>query len=170
MTTDSSAAKTNDFDGRLAAVVDRLSGFRADLESAGSWPLAERFDHAPEASWGPRELLAHLEEMFAFWLGEAERVVDMTSGPEPFGRVATEDVRVMVIARDRTLPVRELLARIFVGIDRWRHRWAELSDAERARTGLHPTQGELSVTDLATRFVADHAEGHLDQLAEILRR
>jgi hypothetical protein len=170
MKTDNGPTTTTDFDSRLAAVAERLSGFQPALEGAASWPLAERFDHAPEASWGPRELLAHLEEMFAFWLGEAERVVDMTSGPEPFGRVATEEVRVAVIARDRTLPIRELLARIFVGIDRWRRRWAELSDAERARTGLHPTQGELSVTDLATRFVADHAEGHLDDLAEILRR
>jgi len=160
---------TDDFDSRLAAVADRLSGLRPVLEG-GSWPLAERFDHAPEASWGVREVLAHLEEMFSFWLGEAERVVDMSTGPEPFGRVATEEVRVAVISRDRTLPVRELLARIFVGIERWRRRWAELSETERARTGMHPTQGELTVSDLATRFVADHAEGHLDQLSEILER
>ena len=107
--------------------------------------------------------------MFAFWLGEAERVVDMTSGPEPFGRVGTEEVRVGG-HRPRPDAFRsgELLAGSSSGIDRWRRRWAELSDAERARTGLHPTQGELSVDDLATRFVADHAEGHLDQLAEIL--
>jgi hypothetical protein len=160
---------TDDFDARLGSVADRLVGFGPALESGGPWPLAERFDHAPEASWGPREVLAHLEEMLAFWLGEAERVVDMTSGPEPFGRVATEDVRVAVIARDRTLPIRELLARIFVGIDRWRGRWAELSESERTRTGLHPIQGELTVTDIATRFVVEHAEGHLDQLAETLR-
>ena len=158
---------TDDFDRRLADVADRLTALRPVLEGR-EWPLAERFDHAPEASWGPREVLAHLEEMFAFWLGEAERVVDMTAGPEPFGRVGTDDVRVAVIGRDRTLPVRELLARIFAGIERWRRRWPELSEAERARTGLHPTQGELTVDDLATRFVADHAEGHLDQLGEIL--
>jgi len=41
-------------------VAERLAGYRADLEGASRWPLAERFDHAPEASWGPREVLAHL--------------------------------------------------------------------------------------------------------------
>ena len=57
-----------------------------------------------------------------------------------------------------------------VELDRIRRRWAELSESDRARTGIHPTQGELTVSDLATRFVADHAEGHLDQLSEILER
>jgi hypothetical protein len=159
---------TDDFDARLAGAAERLASLRGTIEGGEPWPLAERFDHAPEAAWGPREVLAHLEEMLAFWLGEAERVVDMTAGPEPFGRLATEDVRVAVIARDRTLPIRELMARITIDIDRWRRRWADLSDAERSRTGLHPTLGELDVSTIATRFVADHLDAHLDQLAATL--
>jgi hypothetical protein len=79
--------------------------------------------------------------------------------------VATEDVRLAIIGRDRTLPLRELVARVHVGIDRWRRRWAELDDASRARRGIHPTLGELTVTDIATRFTVGHLEDHLDQLA-----
>ena len=159
---------SNDLDRRLAAAGGRATGLGGRLAAGGPWPLAERFDHAPEAAWGPREVLAHLTEMLPYWLGEAERIVDMAAGPEPFGRVATDDVRLAIIERDRSLPVRELLARVVNGIERWRRRWAELDALERDRTGLHPTLGELSVSDIAGRFVAAHLEDHLDQLEATL--
>ena len=152
------------FDSRLAVASERLTALGERLRTGGPWPLAERFDHAPEAAWGPRETLAHLEEMLAYWLGEAERVVDMEAGPEPFGRLATDSVRLAVIERDRTLPIRELVARVTVGIERWRGRWAQLDATERDRSGLHPTLGTLQVSDISTRFVAGHLEDHLDQL------
>lgn len=152
-------------DRRLAAAADRLADLGAALERGGPWPLADRFDHAPEASWGPRETLAHLEEMLPFWLGEAERLLEAGEGPVTFGRVATDGVRLALIERDRTLPIRELVARTQVGIERWRGRWPELDSASRSRRGTHVTLGTLTVTDIATRFVVGHLEDHLDQLA-----
>ena len=157
----------DDLDQRLAAAADRLASFAPTLRD-GSWPLAERFDHAPEAAWGPRELLAHLAEMLPYWLGEAERIIDMKDGPEPFGRAATNDVRLAIIERDRTLPIRELQARVAVGIERWRRRWAELDEPTQTRHGLHPTLGEMTVGEIGSRFVAGHLDDHLDQLTAIL--
>ena len=157
----------DDLDQRLAAAADRLASFAPTLRD-GSWPLAERFDHAPEAAWGPRELLAHLAEMLPYWLGEAERIIDMKDGPEPFGRAATNDVRLAIIERDRTLPIRELQARVAVGIERWRRRWAELDEPTQARHGLHPTLGVITVGEIGSRFVAGHLDDHLDQLTAIL--
>jgi hypothetical protein len=153
-------------DRRLAAASDRLAGLGRALQDRGPWALAARFDHAPEAAWGPREILAHLEEMLPYWLGEAERILDATNGPAPFGRVATDDLRLAIIGRDRTLPLRELQARVQVGIERWRRRWAELDAAGRGQPGTHVTLGALTVADVATRFVVGHLENHLDQLAE----
>jgi hypothetical protein len=154
----------DDFDRRLAAAGTRVDSLATALQGR-AWPLAERFDHAPEASWGPRETLAHLEEMLTFWLGEAERLLEAGDDTVTFGRVATDDVRLAIIERDRTLPVHELVARVHVGIERWRRRWAELDDASRARRGIHPTLGALTVADIATRFAVGHLEDHLDQLA-----
>ena len=159
---------TDELDTRLAAASGRMTALGERLAAGGPWPLAERFDHAPEAAWGPREVLAHLGEMLPYWLGEAERIVDMAAGPEPFGRIATDDVRLAIIERDRTLPVRELLARVANGLERWQRRWAELDASERDRMGLHPTLGELHVSDIATRFVTGHLEDHLDQLEATL--
>lgn len=155
---------TDEIDTRLSASAARFTTLGKRLAAGGPWTLAERFDHAPEASWGPPEILAHLEEMLGYWLGEAERLIDSAAGPIPFGRLATDDGRLAVIERDRTLSIRELVARVTAGIERWRRRWVELDEAERERTGLHPTLGELHVRDIATRFVAGHLEDHLDQL------
>ena len=154
------------FDQRLAAAGNHLAGLTPTLEAGGPWPLAARFDHAPEASWGPCEILAHVAEMLSFWLGEAERILDVDDGPAPFGRKATDDVRLAIIERDRSLPIRELSARVQAGIERWRRRWAELDEGARQRSGSHVTLGAMTVTDVADRFVVGHLEEHLDQLAE----
>jgi hypothetical protein len=156
------------FYARMTKAGTRFRGLDAALRSGDPWPLAERFDHAPEARWGPPEVLAHLEEMLQYWFGEMERVVGMTDGPGPFGRVATDPVRLAIIERDRSLPITELEARVGNGIERWRRRWVDLIDTERDRTGIHPSLGELSVSDLATRFVAGHLEDHLRQLEDAL--
>ena len=157
--------RDDDLDSRLAAATERLASLSDELETGGPWPLAERFDHAPEASWGPRETLAHLEEMLLYWLGEAERILQAPDGDAAIGRAATDEVRLAIIERDRTLPLRELVARVRVGIDRWRARWAELDAGSRGRTGTHPRLGVVTVTDVASRFAVGHLEEHLDQLA-----
>jgi len=157
-----------DLDRRLAAAGRRLDELGPRLIDGGPWPLAERFDHAPEAEWGPREVLAHLGEMLPFWLGEAERLIEADAGSPGFGRLATDDLRLGMLARDRTLPIRELVARVGNGIARWRHRWPELTPGERARSGRHVTLGELTVTDVATRFAVGHLEDHLVQLEEAM--
>jgi hypothetical protein len=158
----------DDFYGRMTAAGTRFRSFDAALRRGDPWPLAARFDHAPEAAWGPPEILAHLEEMLAYWYGEMERVVTMTDGPQPFGRIATDPVRLAIIERDRTLPITELMARVGNGIERWRRRWPDLVEPELDRTGIHPTLGELSVSDIASRFVAGHLEDHLGQLEAAL--
>jgi hypothetical protein len=159
----------DDLDARFAAAAKRLDELSGPLQAGGPWPLAERFDHAPEAEWGPREVLAHLGEMLPFWLGEAERLLDPAGPPDHVGRQATDATRLALLARDRTLPLGELIARAHNGIDRWRDRWKALDEEARAHTGQHVTLGEVSVTDIANRFAIGHLEDHLDQLAEAMR-
>ena len=135
------------------------------------WALAAAFGTEPEASWGPREVLAHVEEMLPFWLGEMERIVDgPLPGPTPFGRVADDAVRIGLIERDRTLPIRVLFARVDAGMRAWSERLASLTAAERTRVGLHPRLGEVPVDRMLERFVLGHAEDHVAQLEEILGR
>jgi hypothetical protein len=133
------------------------------------WALADDYGTGPEASWGPREVLAHVEEMLPFWLGEMERIVDAPgSEPAPFGRTADDPVRIGILVRDRTLPLRVLFGRIDAGLGAWADRLPGLSGADVARVGLHPRLGEMPAGDILERFVIGHAEDHVAQLNEIL--
>ena len=157
--------------------VDRLQGLRAayaalqpPVTAGEPWPLAAAYGTEPEALWGPREVLAHVAEMLPFWLGELERVLDATPGgsPIPFGRTSDDAMRIGSLARDRTLPLRVLFARIDGGMRDWADRLGSLPDDARGRTGLHPTLGVMPATEILERFVLGHAEGHVAQLESIL--
>jgi hypothetical protein len=147
----------------------QLMALRGDVEAGAPWPLADIWGVEPEASWGPPELLAHVEEYLRYWMGEIERVLEGNgSSPVPFGRVASDTLRLGVIGRDRSLPMRELFARIEADAGRVAKRLGELDEADAARIGLHPTRGEMTVRQMLEPFLVGHTEGHVTQLREIL--
>lgn len=154
---------------RLQAAAAAILDLQGRVERGAPWPLAELFGTEAEASWGPPELLAHLEEMLPFWLGEVERILAGTAdAPVPFGRVATDVVRIGIIGRDRTVPLRELFARVGADSSRLAARMRELGDTDVVRQGLHPKLGVMTVGELLERFVAGHLEEHVTQFREIL--
>lgn len=154
---------------RLAAARLAYAELAPRVVAGDPWPLADDFGTGPEASWGPREVLAHLVEMLPFWLGELERVVDGDgTTPMPFGRIADDGVRIGMIGRERTLPLRVLFERLDAGIAAWEARLPTLTDAERDMVGLHPRSGEMRVEAMADRFVVGHLEDHVVQLREAL--
>ena len=154
---------------RLEAAVAAILALRPRLESGAPWPLAELYGTEVEASWGPPELLAHLDEMLPYWLGEVERILDTeAAAPVPFGRVAEDGIRIGVIGRDRSVPIRELLARLRSDGTRVAARMRELTRDECVREGLHQRLGALTVEAQFERFVTSHLEGHVTQLRDIL--
>lgn len=156
---------------RLADVRASLGALRPQIASADPWPLAASFGTEPEASWGPREVLAHLAEMLPFWLGELERVMDgdgSASVPVPFGRIADDASRIGLIERDRSLPLRVLFDRVDAGLSAWMGRLPTLTATDHERIGLHPRLGQMAVGDMAGRFILGHTEEHIAQLASIL--
>ncbi len=154
--------------GRLRAAASELSALRPLLEAGSPWPLAERYGTEPEAAWGPPEVLAHVTEMLPFWLGEIERVLAGSPEPVPFGRVPGDPVRIAIIGRDRTVPLRELLGRLEADVERYARRLPELSEVETTRRGLHPTRGVMPVAEMLERFVVGHLEEHARQLRQML--
>jgi hypothetical protein len=114
-------------------------------------------------------VLAHVEEMLPFWLGEMERVVDGDgTAPVPFGRIADDPIRIGLIDRDRSLPLRVLFARIDAGLRAWEQRLPTLTETEAGRLGTHPRLGEMPASAILERFVTGHAEDHIAQLSDIL--
>lgn len=164
---------TADPSSRLRASRVAIGALRAPVAAGDPWPLAEAFGTEPEASWGPREVLAHTAEMLPYWLGEYERVVEAgpraAAGPAPFGRTADDALRIGVLERDRTLPLRELFARIDAGIDRWERRLGEAGAEDEDALGRHSKLGEMTAAQVRDRFVVAHLEEHVRQLQEVLR-
>jgi hypothetical protein len=162
----------SDVADRLESAAREMVALGPDLAAREPWPLAADFGTGPEAGWGPPEVLAHVSEMLPYWLGEIERIVaaplDATH-PVPFGRVSDDPVRIAIIGRDRTIPIRELLARILADGRRVGARLRELHAAgEDVRIGLHPRIGAMQLPDIGERFLATHAGEHVLQLREIL--
>jgi len=154
---------------RLEAAAAAIVALRPRIEAGSPWPLAELYGPEPEASWGPNELLAHVEEYLPYWLGEIERVLAGDPGVAvPFGRVAEDPIRIGVIGRDRTIPLRELFSRIEVEAPRVAGRLRELTETDASRLGLHPRRGEITVREMLEPFLVGHTEGHVTQLQEIL--
>ena len=156
---------------RLVAARAAFAAVAPRIRAREPWPLAEDFGTGPEASWGPREVLAHLAEMLPYWLGEYERVVEAvgTAGnAAPFGRTSEDALRIGILERDRTLPLRELFARIDTGIERWEGRVAARDAGDDATVGLHSRLGEMTAGEIRDRFVIAHLEDHREQLETIL--
>jgi len=148
----------------------RLGATRPGVVAGAPWPLAERFDDAPEAEWGPPEVLAHVAEMIPYWQGEMERILaaDAGAGAVPFGRLATDTNRLGILERDRSLPPGELYDRIDHAVERFGRRLETLTGDESTRLGVHPKRGEMTIADLADRFVVGHLADHAVQLEGIL--
>ena len=158
---------------RLAASRVAYLAIRPRVEEGGPWPLAVDFGTGPEASWGPREVLAHLAEMLAFWYGEHGLIVEAGRRPGdavPFGRTSGDAVRLAILERDRAFPVGDLFDLVDDGIARWERRAAATSEAQGALVGLHPRNGEMTADEVRDQMIVVHLEGHLAQLEEILAR
>ncbi|TAK01924.1 MAG: hypothetical protein EPO36_03635 [Chloroflexota bacterium] len=163
-------AALDDLARRLDAATAAMLAMQGRVDDAGPWPLAELYGTEAEASWGPPELLAHVDEMLPYWLGHAERVIDgARAGTDvAFGRTAEDPIRIGVIGRDREMPLRELFSRLGSEGARVTARLRMISPAEATAAGTHQTRGPFTVEALFERFVVGHLEDHVRQLEDIL--
>jgi len=154
---------------RLQDAGEAMLGLRGSLVAGEPWPLSAAYGTEPEADWGPRELLAHVNEMLPYWTRQLQNVLAGEQGEAvPFGRTAEDPGRLGRIAEDRHRPAGELLDGIDAGLVTALGFVTELTDADLVRVGLHPTRGELTVGDSLERLVVGHLEDHVEQLRTIL--
>jgi len=161
----------DDLSSRLRDAGNALLGLRGALVAGEPWPLSDTWGTEPEADWGPREVLAHIDEMLPYWTEQLERVLAAdVAAAVPFGRVATDPSRLSRIDENRRHPSGQLLDEIDIGIERTASFVDGLSTAQRERIGVHPSRGELTVEASIERFLVSHLDDHVEQLRSILTR
>jgi hypothetical protein len=160
----------DDVGTRITTAGDDLLAMGPDLLAGEPWPLSATYGTEPEADWGPREVLAHVDEMLRYWISELARVLggDPAGRPVEFGRVASDPARLARIAAERERPTAELLPSIAEALGDATGFIGRLGPADLARTGTHPTRGELTIEESLDRFLASHLEEHVRQLRSIL--
>lgn len=162
--------KTTDVIEHLGAGLAALKAQQPRVEAAAPFPQSNNILHnVPEAVWYPPEVLAHLTEMLPFWFGEVERIMAGNgSDPVPFGRVAANDLRIGVIDRDRTLPLRELYARVESVVQRAIARLGEMTDADLDRPGVRQGRGVVTIGQVMNDSMAGHLLEHVHQIDDLL--
>lgn len=154
---------------RLRAAATAFEALRERVVAGEPWPLSEHYGAEPESDWGPKEVLAHVAEMLAYWPDQIDRILAEPAGEAvPFGRVATDPGRIERIGRDRHLTAGELFDLVASEAAEAARRFDALDDRQRARLGLHQRLGELTVAAIAERFVVSHVDDHVAQLEAIL--
>ena len=158
--------------GRLTDAAAAMDAFRPAVVAGEPWPLSADYGTEPESAWGPKEVLAHVAEMLGYWLGQVETILaaPATNGAPAFGRVATDENRLVRIGEDRRLPAGELLDRIGESASAVETRMGSLTPAELERSGTHPRLGEMMIPAIFERFMISHLEEHVRQLDEVLAR
>lgn len=161
----------NDLASRLRDAGSALLGFREALVAGEPWPLSDDWGHTPEADWGPREVLGHVDEMLPYWTDQLELVLAGDPATAvPFGRVATDQSRLDRIGADREKPAGALLDEIAAGLERVGAFVDRLGPADLDRLGVHPTRGDITIGESLERFFIAHLEDHNAQLRTILAR
>ena len=161
----------DDLAGRLRDAGTALADLRGALVAGEPWPLSEHWGTEPEASWGPREVLAHMDEMLPYWVEQLEMVLAGDgAAPVPFGRVASDPSRLARIDAARQRTAGSLLDDIAAGLERSASFAERVSADDAERVGHHSTRGDITVRDSVERFLVAHLEDHVVQLRDILGR
>jgi hypothetical protein len=161
----------DDLAGRLRDAGSRLLALREPLVAGEPWPLSAAYGTEPEADWGPREVLAHVNEMLPYWATQVRLILaGDPAEATPFGRIATDSDRIGRIGADRRLRVGDLLDRIAVGLGIVEDVLTGLAPGDLERRGVHSTRGEMTVGDSVERFLVSHVAEHVEQLQGILDR
>jgi len=150
---------------RMAVAEGRLAAFAEDPPPGLTDP-----DPATGEQWDAGQAWAHVAEFVPYWQGEIRRVIlgaAREEEPVPFGRTTADEGRVGAIEAGRHEPPSEQMARLAQALTRLRTYLLGLTEPQWSARGLHARLGEMTVAQIAERFVVGHLEEHADQLGKL---
>lgn len=150
---------------RLERVYEQVASLLGQPE------VAARLRTPPgENEWSAMQTLGHMTEMIPFWLHHCRALIAATGAPPAFGRTPGSPERLAGVAHGASSQPDALLGQLRHEVQAAASAIRRLSAAERAKRGLHPGRGEMTVADVVESFIVGHAEEHLGQVQAALRR
>jgi len=155
-----------EFVARLDAVAGRLESLAARPPAVG---LTEP-DRPSGERWESGQVWAHMAEFPGYWLDQIDGVLSsLDSGPVPFGRTKADPHRVEAIERERHAPAAELMGRIEPQLARLRAAIEAFTPEHwSGRPFVHPTLGDMDLSNVMEDFLVGHLEAHADQLDSLV--
>jgi hypothetical protein len=132
--------------------------------------VVERLRTAPgEQEWSALQIVGHMAEMIPYWLDKCQVMIAATAEPPHFGRTAEAPERLAGVALGATRDVNELLSQLKQVIDTAAREIDGMTEAERSKTGIHSTQGSMTVAGVVEQLIVAHAEAHVNQVQAALK-
>jgi hypothetical protein len=133
--------------------------------------VVPRLHTAPgEDAWSALQVVGHLVEMIPYWLHQCHRLIAATGEPPQFGRTEGAPERLAGVEAAATSDATHLLSQLqqvtYAAAKDIRH----MTEAERNKTGVHVRQGTMSVAEVVEHVIIGHAEAHVVQVQEALKR
>jgi hypothetical protein len=161
----------NDLATRLRDAGAALLDLRGPLVRGEPWPLSAAYGTEPEADWGPREVLAHVNEMLPYWTAQLEGVLAADpSAPAPFGGSRRTRTGSPGSRRIAGRPRAGCLMHRCRARDRWWIRGGAVRGGPRADRTASDPGASWTIGASIDRFLVTHLEEHVAQLREILAR
>lgn len=152
---------TNDMTARLDTVAQRLAEHAQAAPPTGLTAP----DEGGFEQWEAGQVWAHIAEFVPYWQQQLASVVAAYGGtPVPFGRTKTDAGRIGAIEMNRNESFASQMARTYEAIAALKQYTAQMTPAQWAAVGMHPTRGEMPAPQIVNRFILDHLEEHADQL------
>ena len=120
--------------------------------------------------WSAMQTLGHMTEMIPYWLNHCRTLIAAAGTPPAFGRTAGSPERLAGVAHGASTEPDALLHQLHEAVRAAASEIRQLSTTERGKRGISSERGEMTVAQVIESFIIDHAEEHLAQVRNALRR
>jgi uncharacterized damage-inducible protein DinB len=150
---------------RLERVYQQLTTLLHDSE------VVPRLHTTPgEDAWSALQVVGHLVEMIPYWLHHCHRLIAATRELPQFGRTLDAPERLAGVEAATTSDATHLLSQLQQVTYAAAKDIRNVTEAERSKTGIHVRQGAMTVAEVIEHLIIGHAEAHVVQVQEALKR
>ena len=133
--------------------------------------VVQRLRTAPgDHEWSALQVIGHMVEMIPYWLHHCHLLIAATLEPPQFGRTLDAPERLAGVESATTRDADELLGQLKEAVEAAAKDIRHMSEVEQGKTGIHVRQGTMTVADVVEQFIIGHAEAHVVQVQEALKR